>query len=221
MALEEFSYTNLAYGIILRNSRQSQGLTQQALAERSFMCLRKLSDIENGKCYPKIICRHAIAQALSDPLLEDFPAYIEKFDQRLIERFRVEMNAVPYFISSLTKSELENIDRIFSDYKLAADRNDLELLFSLDKYIHARLTNTYPDPITRRIATHYRNDFMQFFEFWVPLLDLGIIRDLLPIHFQIFEAILNRSEDDLRKSIRLHLDDSLDDVEKIKRQLRP
>lgn len=218
--LPEDDYTKLAYGIILRQARKLRSLTQQELSEAAGISLRKVSAIENGHDRPKLKHRQALACALSDPLLEYFPEYsIEQFDERLGIRFQIEMEAVSYFINRLTESDLGNIRRIFYEYTAAAERGDHTLMILLDEYIHARLVNAHPNPALRNLATRYRQDFMGFFKLWVPLLNLNIIRNLEELHFQIFEAVLARSEADLSGAIRLHVDNSCEDVRQIRGQL--
>jgi len=66
-----------AFGIRLRSCRQSAGMSQQELAERSGLSVRTISDLERGRTrfpYPDSLGRLADALGLRDPARTEFIA---------------------------------------------------------------------------------------------------------------------------------------------------
>ncbi|MEH2170877.1 MAG: FCD domain-containing protein [Nostoc sp.] len=212
--------TKLAYGRILKNSRNNIIWSQDKLAEKCYICRRTIVAIETGKTPPNQALREAFAKSLSNPLLEYFPQYsIKQFEQRLKVRFKYEKEAIKYFLKVLQAKDLISFKKVFYLYKKAYQEKDNSLMIVLDEYLHTRIMNAHPNEYARRLVERYRQDYMDFFKIWIPQLKFNIKIGQNAIHLEIFQAILDLNQERLSNAIDLHLNNSLNDIEQITTKL--
>lgn len=212
--------TKLAYGRILKNSRNNIIWSQDRLAKECYTCRRTIVAIETGETPPNRSLREAFAKTLSNPLLEYFPQYsIKQFSQRLKVRFQYEKEATRYFLKVLQAKDLISFKEVYSLYKTAYKEKDNSLMIVLDEYLHTRIMNAHPDEYTRRLVERYRQDYMDFFKTWIPQLKFNITIRQNAIHLEIFQAILDLNQERLSNAIDLHLSNSLNDIDQITRFL--
>lgn len=203
---------NLIYGIFLSDFRKKEGFTQEKLAAQCYISRGTLLNFESGRSYPRRLYRESFAQALDSPILEYFPQYdIEQFSERLKVRFQAEKEASGF----LKQTDLKILDDVFDLYKKACKDENHTLMIVLDEYLHTVIMNAHPDEKLKQIVTRYRQDYMEIFKIWIPLLDLKIVRKLEKVHFKIFESILSRNEHRITQSLDYHLENSLNDVQTV------
>ncbi|MEH2247911.1 helix-turn-helix transcriptional regulator [Nostoc sp.] len=213
--------TKLAYGRILKNSRNNIIWSQDRLAQECYTCRRTIVAIETGETPPNQALREAFAKTLSNPLLEYFPQYsIGQFCQRLKVKFKYEKEAIEYFLEPLKAKDLISLKEVYFLYNLASKDKDNQLMIVLDEYLHTRIMNAHPDEYVRRLVERYRQDYMDFFKILIPQLKFNMAIGQNAIHVEIFQAILELNQEKLSNAIDLHLSYSLNDVEQIIRLLK-
>jgi DNA-binding GntR family transcriptional regulator len=211
----------LAYGRILKNSRNTQDLTQVELAQKCFTCREQIIAIENGKTPPSSNFREIFANTLSNPVLEYFPPYsIGQFPKKARVRFQHEKEAAIYFLKKLQQQDLDGFQEIYSLYKLACAQKDANLMIVLDEYVHIRIMNDHPSHPVISLVRRYRQDYMDFFKVWVSELDFDMTLGRVTMHFKIFEAILEQNERRLIEAIDRHLENALEDMERFTKFLK-
>jgi transcriptional regulator with XRE-family HTH domain len=205
-----------AYGLILKNSRTALNLTQEQLAQECHTCRETIIAIENAKTPPNRTFRELFAKTLSNPMLEYFPPYsVGQFRERVKVRFQHEKEAAIYFLKELQPKDLNSFKEVYFLYKLAFEQKDTTLMVVLDEYLHTRIMNAHPESSIRSLVERYRQDYMDFFKIWISKLNLEIALRSTN-HFEIFEAILEQNQHRLIEAIDLHLENCLEDIERLK-----
>jgi transcriptional regulator with XRE-family HTH domain len=225
--MEQDILNNLIYGIILKNSRNKLDWTQEKLSIECKLIECNISRetivaIENGRTPPKRSSRETFAKILGNPVLEYFPPYsVGNFSQRLEVRFQHEKEAVRYFLEGFEQEYLDSLKAVYSLYRLESTQNNFRLMISLDEYLHTLLMDFHPNQSTRILVAGYRQDYIDFFKIWLPHLSFGenigfnMSAEQDTIHFEIFEAIFEQNQSQLIQAIDRHLDNSLEDVERL------
>ena len=213
--------TNLLYGTLLRKFREEKGLNQELFASKCLLSRTWISQIETGKAYPHKDIRTAFAKALNEPVLEYYPQYrIEEFPERLKFRFQGEKEASQYLRKKQTSRDLDTVKSIFDLYKIACTQEDTTLMLALDESIHIKIMDAHPNRNLRNLVARYRQDFIELFKIWMPLLEIDIVRKLDEVHFKIFNAVLEQNQNSINEALDEHLDNSLNDVKKVKMHLK-
>ena len=109
---------------------------------------------------------------------------------------------------------------MFNLYKIACKQEDTALMLALDESIHIKIMDAHPNRNLRNLVARYRQDFIELFKIWMPLLEIEIVRKLDEVHFKIFEAVLEQNQNNINQALDDHLENSLGDVEKVKRLLQ-
>ena len=207
---------NLIYGMLLRRYRRKSGWTQQKLAMECLTTRESISDFERGVRCPSDDHRMRFSKVLQAKVLEYFPQYsMQKFPERLRIRFQAEKEASQYFLRELTPEKIDILNLMSDLYQRASEQGDSDLMLALDECLHIKIMNYHPDQMLKEEITRYRQDFIELFRIWIPLLDLNIVRQLDMIHLDLFTAVLEQNQNGISQALDAHLVNSLNDLETV------
>ncbi len=182
---------------------------------QSYTARESISNIERGIKYANRDFRQRFSMVLNSPILEYFPHSIQNFPERLRIRFQSEQEASQYLLRELTTEKIELLTSARDLYIKASTLQASGLMLGIDEYLHTEIINHHPDPKLRDVVTRYRQDFIELFKIWIPLLDLNIVRQLKTIHVDLFEAVLNQNQNEINQTLDAHLVNSLNDLETV------